>query len=300
MSDPCRIYVGGLPNDVDEHMIRKYFKEVGDPVKVEGPKRQPDGTGMFAFLTFADSRDADDAISKCHGMEVEGGTRLRVEEPKSRPQFRDGNRGGGGRGYRVVLRGLPNSASWQDIKDHMRKVGNVIYANSNRDGTGVAEFSRPEDSRRAVRDLDGTEFVSHQDERSRMTVIEDGYDRGSERYEGGGGGGGRDRRGGGGGGGYDRGYSRDRSDRYDQRRAHSGERSSSRRDRGGGYDSRRGKSSDRWRHDDRHEDSYDRRRDRTRSRDNDRGSDYGRDKRGGYSRDDDRYDDRRRERSRSR
>lgn len=30
--------------------------------------------------------------------------------------------------FRVMVTGLPKSASWQDLKDHMRKAGDVTYA----------------------------------------------------------------------------------------------------------------------------------------------------------------------------
>lgn len=30
--------------------------------------------------------------------------------------------------YRVVVSGLPTTASWQDLKDHMRKGGEVTFA----------------------------------------------------------------------------------------------------------------------------------------------------------------------------
>lgn len=30
--------------------------------------------------------------------------------------------------YRVIASGLPNSCSWQDLKDHMRKGGEVTFA----------------------------------------------------------------------------------------------------------------------------------------------------------------------------
>ena len=30
--------------------------------------------------------------------------------------------------YRVLVTGLPKTASWQDLKDHMRKAGDVTFA----------------------------------------------------------------------------------------------------------------------------------------------------------------------------
>lgn len=41
--------------------------------------------------------------------------------------------------YRVIVTGLPPSASWQDLKDHMRKAGEPTY-------TDVVS-SRPEETR---------------------------------------------------------------------------------------------------------------------------------------------------------
>ena len=53
------------------------------------------------------------------------------------PPFAGGGRGSGGgfgggvsrrTGYRVMVTGLPKSASWQDLKDHMRKAGDGTFA----------------------------------------------------------------------------------------------------------------------------------------------------------------------------
>lgn len=60
------------------------------------------------------------------------------------------------------LSGLPQSGSWQDLKDHMREAGDVCYADVFRDGTGVVEFVRKEDMTYAVRKLDNTKFRSHE------------------------------------------------------------------------------------------------------------------------------------------
>lgn len=62
----------------------------------------------------------------------------------------------------VRVPGLPQSGSWQDLKDHMREAGDVCYADVYRDGTGVVEFVRKEDMTYAVRKLDNTKFRSHE------------------------------------------------------------------------------------------------------------------------------------------
>ena len=117
------------------------------------------------------------------GYEI-GRTRIRVEFPKSGRDYRDGSggfwggrgRGGGfggrgrGRGagppkrsdYRVLVSGLPPSGSWQDLKDHMREAGDVVYTDVFRDGTGVVEFTRRDDMNWAVKNLNDSKFKSHE------------------------------------------------------------------------------------------------------------------------------------------
>jgi arginine/serine-rich splicing factor 1/9 len=61
--------------------------------------------------------------------------------------LRRGGRGGFGGGmgggvsrrteFRVLISGLPTSASWQDLKDHMRYVGDVTFAQVFRDSRGT-------------------------------------------------------------------------------------------------------------------------------------------------------------------
>ena len=110
------------------------------------------------------------------------GQRLRCEMAKD-GRGRDGGRdGAGGRGGRdedrvrgkagggrraewgVLVSGLPKSCSWQDLKDFMRKAGDVVYTDVNGDaGEGVVEFSNREDMEEAVRKLDDTEFKNRYD-----------------------------------------------------------------------------------------------------------------------------------------
>ncbi|KAG7584346.1 RNA recognition motif domain [Arabidopsis suecica] len=87
-----------------------------------------------------------------------------------RGQSSSDRRGGGGSArfgisrhsdFRVIVRGLPSSASWQDLKNHMRKAGDVCYAEvtRNSDGTfGVVDYTNYDDMKYAIRKLDDTEF----------------------------------------------------------------------------------------------------------------------------------------------
>ena len=50
----------------------------------------------------------------------------------------------------------------QDLKDHFRSAGDVVYTDSYQDGTGIVEFARYEDFKRALRDMDDSKFRSHE------------------------------------------------------------------------------------------------------------------------------------------
>lgn len=81
-----------------------------------------------------------------------------------------GYRGGGGfggrgnrpKGHQLLVSGLPPTGSWQDVKDHFREAGDVIFADVYKDGTGVVEFSRYDHMKRGLRDLDDSKFRSHE------------------------------------------------------------------------------------------------------------------------------------------
>ncbi|XP_020672470.1 serine/arginine-rich splicing factor SR34A isoform X2 [Dendrobium catenatum] len=169
------IYVGNLPLDIREWEIEDLFHKYGRVVKIElkNPPRPPG----YCFVEFESSRDAEDAIRGRDGHNF-GGSHLKVElahggrgySSSSSRSSRYGGGGGGGSGkfgvshrseFRVAVRGLPSSASWQDLKDHMRKAGDVCFAQVFRDGEramGLVDYTNYEDMKYAIRKLDDTEF----------------------------------------------------------------------------------------------------------------------------------------------
>ncbi|KAF4398853.1 hypothetical protein G4B88_023447, partial [Cannabis sativa] len=175
------IYVGNLPSDIREWEIEDLFYKYGRIVDVELkiPPRPP----CYCFVEFESSRDAEDAIRGRDGYNFDG-CRLRVElahggsgRGPSSSDRRGGYGGGGGSSgggggtgrfgvsrhseFRVIVRGLPSSASWQDLKDHMRKAGDVCFAEVSRDGDGtfgLVDYTNYDDMKYAIRKLDDTEF----------------------------------------------------------------------------------------------------------------------------------------------
>ncbi|KAJ0979804.1 hypothetical protein J5N97_015278 [Dioscorea zingiberensis] len=168
------IYVGNLPGDIREREVEDLFYKYGPIVDIDLkiPPRPPG----YAFIEFEDSRDAEDAIRGRDGYNFDG-HRLRVELAhggrghsssfERRSSYTSGG-GGGGRGgvsrhsdYRVLVTGLPSSASWQDLKDHMRRGGDVCFSqvyHDSRGTTGIVDYANYDDMKYAIRKLDDSEF----------------------------------------------------------------------------------------------------------------------------------------------
>lgn len=183
------IYVGNLPLDIKEWEIEDLFFKYGKIVNIDLklPPRPPG----YAFVEFEDGRDAMDAVKGRDRYEAFG-EQLRVEISHGggrrggnpigggRREMEGAYRGGAGGGYprsrgagagsygvsrrtdyRTIVSGLPNSCSWQDLKDHMRKGGEVTFAQvmRDRDGMiGLVDYSTYEDMKHAISRLDDTEF----------------------------------------------------------------------------------------------------------------------------------------------
>ncbi|URD80909.1 hypothetical protein MUK42_18593 [Musa troglodytarum] len=165
------IYVGNLPGDVREREVEDLFYKYGPIIDIDLkiPPRPPG----YAFIEFEDPRDADDAIRGRDGYNFDG-HRLRVELAhggrgqsssfdRHSSYSSGGRRGGVSRRseYRVMVTGLPSSASWQDLKDHMRRAGDVCFSEVFRDGggtIGIVDYTNYDDMKYAIRKLDDSEF----------------------------------------------------------------------------------------------------------------------------------------------
>jgi len=87
-----KLFVGGLPFSTSEERLREVFAEAG---KVESAVVVTDrGTGRsrgFGFVEMSTSEEADQAVSKLNGKDLDG-RQLKVERAKAS----DGGAGGGG------------------------------------------------------------------------------------------------------------------------------------------------------------------------------------------------------------
>ncbi|XP_064809220.1 serine/arginine-rich splicing factor 5-like isoform X2 [Oncorhynchus masou masou] len=182
----CRVFIGRLSPHARERDVEKFFKGYGRI-------REVNLKNGFGFVEFDDHRDADDAVYELNGKEL-CSERVTIEHARSRrgrgggpgmggggggrfsPRFssyRQGSgdrRGGGGGGsrygppvrteHRIIVENLSSRISWQDLKDLMRKVGEVTFVDAHRTNKneGVVEFASHSDMKNALDKLDGTDL----------------------------------------------------------------------------------------------------------------------------------------------
>lgn len=186
-----RCYVGNLSWRTSWQDLKDHFRQVGNVVFAEvmmepGSERRSKGCGIVEFET---PEEAARAIIELHDSVLEG-RKIMVREDREDYElkrrgggntFRPGrgrhhgppgghghHMGGGGApgapGKRVFVSNLAWETSWQDLKDHFKQSGNVVYADVMKSGErskgcGIVEFDTAEEATQAIQDLN--ESVLH-------------------------------------------------------------------------------------------------------------------------------------------
>uniref|UniRef100_A0A3B1IE14 Serine and arginine rich splicing factor 5a n=1 Tax=Astyanax mexicanus TaxID=7994 RepID=A0A3B1IE14_ASTMX len=160
----CRVFIGRLSPHARERDVEKFFKGYGRI-------REINLKNGFGFVEFDDHRDADDAVYELNGKEL-CSERYGVCDwtecikasynnhddssffslPRYGPPVRTE--------HRIVVENLSSRISWQDLKDLMRKVGDVTFVDAHRTNKneGVVEFASHSDMKNAIEKLDGTDL----------------------------------------------------------------------------------------------------------------------------------------------
>lgn len=212
-----RVYVGNLSWDVAWQDLKDYMKQAGDVVHTEimtdAHSGRSKGCGLVEFATPEGAQAARDTLSN---TEWRGRTIFVREDRESATATGGtvpGNKGGGGGAVggaarhagsnpSVYVWNLSPETSWQDLKDHMRKAGNVDSASvfvspSGDSASGIVVYQKAQDAARAIRELQGTELhgamMSLREDRMHSHSGRGGPGRGSGGAGGGGGGRGRGR-----------------------------------------------------------------------------------------------------------
>ncbi|KAJ3165189.1 serine arginine-rich splicing factor [Geranomyces variabilis] len=183
-----RLYVGRLPRDATEREVEHLCRDFGRIQEIHL-------MGGFAFVEYFDHRDARDCVRDLHDAKYSG-TRLIVEPARNQPgderirdRDRDRDREYDRRGrppppahhahvrsrspdvyiperrkegaYRIIVTGLPDSTSWQELKGVMRKAGEVVFADITQQGEGVVEFSKTKEAAEALMIFDNYDYKGH-------------------------------------------------------------------------------------------------------------------------------------------
>ncbi|KAJ8658418.1 hypothetical protein O0I10_005770 [Lichtheimia ornata] len=148
-----RVYIGRLARDARDRDLERLFKSYGEI-------REINIKSGYGFVEFKDPRDAEDVVYDFHGKEFLG-ERIIVEMARGARRGREDRRRVDRRSdYRLTVENIPSGTSWQDLKDLMRKAGEVTFADviRSRPGEGVVEFAHRSDMEYALKKLDDSEL----------------------------------------------------------------------------------------------------------------------------------------------
>uniref|UniRef100_A0AAV1UTN4 RRM domain-containing protein n=1 Tax=Peronospora matthiolae TaxID=2874970 RepID=A0AAV1UTN4_9STRA len=155
----CRVYVGNLSwsiksPDLKEHMETAGSVEAATVLEWNGRSK---GCGV---VTYESEDAAKNAIATLNDTEL-GGRKIFVREDR---ESQSSTAVKPKRGYRVYVGNLSWTVKWQELKDHMKKVGTVVHAdvleeaNGRSKGCGLVEYASPEEAATAIAELNNTEL----------------------------------------------------------------------------------------------------------------------------------------------
>ena len=144
----CRVYIGNLSSSCIKQDLEQFFKGYGHLTEIFIKQG-------YGFVEFENYRDADDAVYDLDGRNLME-KKVRVEHVRQprrgRPRYHSRYGPPIRTNYRVIVKNLSSGFSWQDLKDLLRKAGDVTYADVHKDrrNEGVVEFASRRDMERAI------------------------------------------------------------------------------------------------------------------------------------------------------
>lgn len=174
--DDCygrKLYIGNLDFRTDQGYLRDKFGKYGELTDVFVPRDDRGDSRGFAFITYAEKRDAEDAVDGMHDSKLDG-RRITCNVAKPRPPQRGGDRRGsrGGRGGRsprrdrpsrkIYVGNLPIDVRESEIEDMYKKFGKIVRIDlktpSRPPAYAFVEFDDERDAEDALRDTNNTKF----------------------------------------------------------------------------------------------------------------------------------------------
>lgn len=156
----------GLPFSCTVEQVSMFLSEfrVGpqDVVLGFGSDGKPSGEAWAAFATehLAELALKDKQKARMGGryIEIFRSSAVEFQRAQQKPVGSGSGVGSSSGSTKVLVLNLPSSARWQDVKDHMRQVGDVGYCEIDRPGSAVVRYNSPTGARTAVEKLDGSTF----------------------------------------------------------------------------------------------------------------------------------------------
>jgi len=203
-SQSRRVYVGNLSWDVRWQDLKDHMRASGEVLHAEVICESNGRSKGCGIVEFATAEEAQEAITTLTDSELKGRMIFVREDRETSSGPAAGFQAQRSDNCSVYVWNLSYETSWQDLKDHMRKAGNVDQATilndnqGNSIGCAIVVYQRPQEAARAIRELQNSELNGRN-----MYLREDrnqGSGGGGSGGSGGTGGGSTDGGGGGGGG----------------------------------------------------------------------------------------------------
>lgn len=162
-----RVYVGNLSWDVAWQDLKDHMRSAGEVVHAEVITEFTGRSKGCGIVEYATEAEAQEAISTLTDTELNGRMIFVREDRESNQGVNTGSVGGTAsrnQNTSVYVWNLAQDVSWQDLKDHMRRAGNVdsatILTNANGEsiGCGVVVYQRHQEAARAIRELQNSEL----------------------------------------------------------------------------------------------------------------------------------------------
>lgn len=190
--DPCKVWVGNLPWEVEVEDLRNLGEEFGAVVDVTIVRDRMTGRSRgFGFLEYSEPQEATNAINTLNGQEFSGRV-LNVNSPlprgaaRERPRRRDFNNS-----YRLYVGNLAWSIRENELETLFGDFGPtntyIVMDGDRSKGFGFVSFANEEDRNSAMSSLDGME-VEGRPLRVSVAYDRDRKSRSSNEYGGYGGG----------------------------------------------------------------------------------------------------------------
>jgi len=178
-SQPRRVYVGNLSWDVTWPELKDHMRTAGEVLRADVISEHNGRSKGCGIVEYATEDEARQAIETLTHTELRGRTIFVREDREGGGGAAGGGNEGGGQRQQVAVSvgggggtnsnsvyvwNLSYDVSWQDLKDHMRKTGNVDQATvlTGNDGSsigcGIVVYQSARDAQRAIRELQETDL----------------------------------------------------------------------------------------------------------------------------------------------